>query len=163
MLAVYPPHSPTCTRTRTRSDFFIVLAAVAGLALSGCSRPAAPNAIVGAWYVTMPTAPYPYHLFLFHADGTVVQSNPDSGDPNHSDSNLMGAWKNEGNSVTAKLIETSADRTTHQFVVRTELSMSLQVQSNKFAGTGTAFHFDATGKPDGTPHSVAFHGDRILP
>jgi hypothetical protein len=41
--------------------------------------------IIGAWFVRMPKAPYPYHLFIFHADGTVIQSNPESGDPGSSD------------------------------------------------------------------------------
>ncbi len=96
----------------------------------------------------MPTAPYPYHLFIFHADGSVIQSNPDAGDPQRSDSNLMGTWKSAGDHVTAKLVETSADRTTHQFIDRTELEISLQVQSNKLQGTGTASVFDPTGQPD---------------
>ena len=111
----------------------------------------------------MPTAPYPYHLLIFHADGTVIQSNPDAGDPRTSDSNLMGAWTTAGTQVTAKLVETSADRTTHQFVSRTELAISLQVQLNTLHGTGTASVFDATGKLDGTPHPFTFDGDRILP
>jgi hypothetical protein len=32
----------------------------------------------------------------FHSDGTVEQSNPEAGDPNASDSNLMGAWTFDG-------------------------------------------------------------------
>jgi len=133
------------------------------LCLSGCSRQTVPPAIIGTWLVNMPAAPYPYHLFVFHADGTVIQSNPDSGDPRHSDSNLMGAWISAGGHVTAKLVETSADRTTHKFVSRTEIAMSLQVQVNTLHGTGTASVFDAKGKPDGTPHPFTFDGDRILP
>ena len=48
--------------------------------------------IVGAWVVTIPGAPFPVHMFVFHSDGTVEQSNPDAGDPSASDSNLAGAW-----------------------------------------------------------------------
>ena len=74
----------------------------------------------------MPTAPYPYHLFTFHADSTVIQSNPDAGASGHSDSNLMGAWTSAGDGFTTKLVETAADRTTHKFVSRTELAMSIR-------------------------------------
>ncbi len=47
----------------------------------------------------IPEAPFPYHLFVFHSDGTVLQSNPDAGDANTSDSNLMGAWIAEGDHI----------------------------------------------------------------
>jgi hypothetical protein len=157
MLDVHPPHASTHT-------WRIALAFLAAaLYLSGCSRPVPPPAIVSTWFIEMPTAPYPYHLFTFHADGTVIQSNPDAGDPRHSDSNLMGAWTAIGDRFTAKLVETAADRTTHKFVGRTELAMSIQVQANSLHGTGIASVFDATGKLDGTPHTFTFQGDRILP
>jgi ketosteroid isomerase-like protein len=119
--------------------------------------------IIGAWFVRMPKAPYPYHLFIFHADGTVIQSNPESGDPGSSDSNLMGVWTSNGETVNAKLLETSADRTTHQFVSRTELVMSLKVEANELRGTGTASTLDAAGKLNGPAHSFSFDGDRIMP
>ena len=48
--------------------------------------------IVGTWLVKIPEAPFPYHMFVFHADGTMLQSNPDAGDPNTSDSNGAGVW-----------------------------------------------------------------------
>jgi hypothetical protein len=139
----------------------VLLAAT--LNFSGCSRSVTPPAIVGTWLLEMPTAPYPYHLFTFHADSTVIQANPDAGDPRHSDSNLMGAWTSAGDGFTAKLVETAADRTTHKFLSRTELVMSIAVQSNSLHGTGTASVFDATGKLDGTAHPFTFEGNRILP
>lgn len=154
MLDVHAPHRAARVRT---------LFLAAALCLSGCSRPKVAPAIVGTWLVRIPAAPYPDHLFVFHADGTVIQSNPDAGDPRYSDSNLMGAWTTSGTQVTAKLVETSADRTTHQFVSRTELAMSLQAKSNTLHGTGTASVFDAAGQPHGTPKPFTFDGDRILP
>jgi hypothetical protein len=51
---------------------------------------------VGAWIVKIPDAPVPLHMFVFHSDGTVEQSDPDAGDPNSSDNNLMGAWRADG-------------------------------------------------------------------
>ena len=56
----------------------------------------------------------------------------------------MGAWTTDGTQVTAKPVEISTDRTTHQFVRRTELVPSLQVQLNTLHGTGTASIFDAS-------------------
>lgn len=165
MLDTHPAHVPA----GTWREFFvlittIVLGTLIAFASAGCARPPIPNAIVGAWFVKIPAAPYPYHLFIFHADGTVIQSNPDSGDPRNSDSNLVGAWTSAADGhVTAKLVETSADRSTHKFVSRTELTMSLQVQFNSLHGTGTALAFNATGKSDGKPLPFTFDGDRILP
>jgi ketosteroid isomerase-like protein len=146
-----------------RGDRWVAIAEQVNAPPSKPAPSAATVAIVGAWFVKIPAAPFPYHLFVFHTDGTVIQSNPDSGDPGHSDSNLMGAWSSAGGTITAKLVETSADRTTHQFVSRTELTMSLEVQGNTLHGTGTASAFGAAGKPDGTPRPFTFDGDRILP
>jgi hypothetical protein len=90
--------------------------------------------IVGAWVVKIPDAPFPLHLFVFHSDGTVEQSNPDAGDPTTSDSNLMGAWRIVGDEYRGKVVEITADRTTHRFATRGEISFELKVQR---LGTGT--------------------------
>jgi hypothetical protein len=62
---------------------------IATLCLTGCQaahkNPGPASEIVGAWLVTIPHVPFPLHMFVFHADGTVEQSNPDAGDPNTSD------------------------------------------------------------------------------
>ncbi len=118
-------HPPTLAAHNWR-DFFGVIARTAVslavcLLMLGCRQPAAPTqtlAVVGTWFVTIPEAPFPYHLFVFHSDGTVLQSNPDAGDANTSDSNLMGAWIAEGDHIRGKLVETAADRVTHRFVSR---------------------------------------------
>jgi hypothetical protein len=64
------------------------------LGLVACRPPALEKmfvpSIVGTWLVKIPEAPFPWHPFIFHSDGTVQQSNPDAGDPNTSDSNLIG-------------------------------------------------------------------------
>ncbi len=99
MLDLAPLHGPSHTR------HIALVFLTATLCLSSCSRPVAAPEVVGTWFVHMPTAPYPYHLFIFHADGSVIQSNPDAGDPRRSDSNLMGTWKSAGDYVTAKLVE----------------------------------------------------------
>ena len=66
---------------------------------------------------------------------------------------------------TAKLVETAADRTTHEFISRTELAMSIQ-SAIQLASRHRGQHRSSTptGKPDGTPsHPFTFDGDRILP
>jgi len=89
------------------------LAAIAlCLASLGCHRPPGdsdPASIVGVWSVTMPEAPFPYHLFVFHSDGTMQQANPDAGDAHTSDSNGMGVWASDaaGNHGKGKLSNSS--------------------------------------------------------
>jgi hypothetical protein len=120
-------------------------------------------AIVGAWVVKAPEAPFPLHLFVFHADGTVQQSNPDAGDPNTSDSNLMGAWLPSGDGFKGRLVEITADRTTHQFASRGEISFTLKVSGNAFSGTASAVFYDANGRPVTGPLQATLEGERVVP
>ncbi len=53
------------------------------------------SSIVGTWFVKASDAPFPYHMFVFNADGTMQQANPDAGDANTSDSDGKGIWKND--------------------------------------------------------------------
>src|SRR5689334_19900577 len=100
----------------------LALAALCSASLA-CRTVSGPqNPIVGTWFVKIPEAPFPYHMFVFHSDGTMQQSNPDAGDPNTSDSNGMGVWTLEGDSIKGKFVEVTADRATRQFVSRGEIS-----------------------------------------
>jgi hypothetical protein len=78
----------------------MVFSAVFNLALTGCvkspSEPNRPNPIVGAWFVKDAGAPFPYHMYVFNADGTMQQANPDAGDPRTSDSDGKGIWVADG-------------------------------------------------------------------
>jgi len=137
------------------------------LSAGGCTtpstnvRPASP--IVGAWVVRAPEAPFPFHVFVFHSDGTVEQSNPDAGDPKTSDSNLMGVWVPDGGAVRGKLVEVAADRITHQFVSRTEISFTVRVAGDTFKGAAEARSFDATGRPAGDRVQATLEGERVIP
>jgi hypothetical protein len=119
--------------------------------------------VVGTWIVKIPDAPFPLHLFVFHSDGTVEQSNPDAGDPNTSDSNLMGAWRAEGSSYRGKLVEITADRTSRQFAARGEIAFTLKVSGNTFAGLATAMFFDPSEHRIRGPVQVEMQGERVLP
>jgi len=135
--------------------------------ITGCQE--APSgsgdspAIVGAWIVRIPEAPFPLHMFVFHSDGTVEQSNPDAGDPDTSDSNLMGAWLAEGDGFKGKVIEITADRTTHQLVSRGEISFTLKVSGNVFSGTARAVFYDVSGQRVREPLQARLEGERVLP
>ena len=140
---------------------------VVALCLASCHE--APNGqgaspgVVGAWVVKIPDAPFPLHMFVFHSDGTVEQSNPDVGDPNTSDSNLMGVWRTVGDEYRGKVVEITADRTTRQFANRGEISFVLKVSGNTFDGTASATFFDANGRQIRGPIQVRMEGERVQP
>ena len=111
----------------------------------------------------VPEAPFPLHMFVFHSDGTVQQSNPDAGDPDTSDSNLVGAWRQDGDGFKGKLVEITADRTTHHFVSRGEISFTLEVSGNTFSGTAQAVFYDTNGQRVRGPLQASLEGERVLP
>ena len=119
--------------------------------------------IVGTWLVTIPEAPFPLHMFAFHPDGTVQQSNPDAGDPTSSDSGAMGVWLADRDGFKGKLVEVTADRTTHQFMSRGEISFALKVDGNAVSGTAIAVFYDANGRRVRGPVRATLKGQRVLP
>lgn len=137
------------------------------LSSAGCHQASSGRSdtppIVGTWFVKAPEAPFPLHVFVFHSDGTVLQSNPDAGDPDTSDSNAMGVWLPNGDGIKGKLVEITADRTTRQFASRGEISFSLKVNGNFFSGTASATFYDADGRRLRGPLPATLEGQRVLP
>ncbi len=127
------------------------------------SPPNQLHPIVGTWFVKTPEAPFPFHMFTFHADGTMLQSNPDAGDPRTSDSNGLGVWVAEGGKVRGKFVEVTADRTTRNFVSRGEISFTLTLAGNNLSGPLTANFYDAAGKLISGPLAATLTGERVLP
>lgn len=132
------------------------------LSTSGCARPResaplvdAPPAhpIVGTWIVHDPNAPFPYHLYVFSADGTMHQANPDAGDPRMSDSDGKGVWQARGDGVAVKWVELAADRTTHQYTGRLELTMRITVKGDSLTAFETVKVFDANGAAAPAPET----------
>ena len=119
--------------------------------------------IVGTWIVSIPDAPFPIHMFVFHGDGTVVQSNPEAGDPKTSDSNLMGVWVRDGEAFKGRLVEITADRDTHEFVSRGDITFRVSVTGNALHGNATAVFHDADWHEIGIPIQVTLDGKRVLP
>ncbi len=119
--------------------------------------------IVGTWIVKMPEAPFPIHMFVFHADGTVQQSNPDAGDPNTSDSSAMGVWLPNGDGFKGKIVEITADRTTHHFASRGEIAFMLKVEGDVLHGTASAKFYDTDGRLLKGPLAATLDGQRVVP
>ena len=145
----------------------VAFVGVMALSVAGCNggpdgQQASPP-VVGAWLVKIPDAPFPLHVFVFHSDGTVEQSNPDAGDPNTSDSNLMGAWRAVKGRYQGRMVEITADRATHQVASRGEIAFDLKIGGNTFDGTASATFFDPDGRRIRGPMQVRMEGERIQP
>jgi hypothetical protein len=140
---------------------------VVALGLAGCQQfpdeRSGSASIVGAWIVKIPDAPFPVHMFVFHSDGTVEQSNPDAGDAATSDSNLMGAWRRDRDGFKGRLVEVTADRTTHRLATRGEISFDVRVSGNRFRGVASAVFFGADGQRVRGPSQASMEGERVLP
>jgi hypothetical protein len=153
-------HSTTLTLELMRSlGKLVILPMLLAGAISavGCDderEHAAPvHPIVGTWLVHDPNAPFPHHLYVFNGDGTMQQANPDAGNARSSDSDGKGIWVNRGDRIEAKWVELSADRATHQYTGRLELTMQIRVQGDSLTATESAKLFDATGAPAPAPET----------
>lgn len=135
------------------------------LACSACYRSGNTDfpPIVGTWIVKAPEAPFPYHMFVFHADGTMQQSNPDAGDPNSSDSNGFGVWVKNGDAIKGKFVEVTADRASRRFASRGEISFVVKVNGNTLSGTASAIFYDAEGRRLRGPITSSVEGQRVMP
>ena len=150
-----------------RTNLAGVCLAAACLCSAACRPVSSPKSdapsIVGTWLVKSPGAPFPYHMFAFHSDGTMQQSNPDAGDSNTSDSDGMGVWASDANGIRGKFVEVTADRNTRQFVSRGEISFSIRVNGDRFSGSASALFFDVDGRKLKGPLAVTLEGQRITP
>lgn len=115
--------------------------------IAGCASPPPPTSpvapIVGAWIVKDPAAPFPYHMYVFNADGTMQQANPDAGDPHTSDSDGKGVWVARGGRIVGRWVEITADRSTHKYAGRTEVTFVIEVQGDTLTGSESVKSFDA--------------------
>lgn len=139
----------------------IAALAVAIVAIPAFAHPVAPDAVVGVWLVQHPTAPFPLHLYVFNADHTMQQANPDAGNSRSSDSDGKGVWQRRGEHVVGKWVEIMADRTTHKLTGHGELSFDLTISANRMVGKGTFIAFDTAGNAQGEPIDAPFTGTRI--
>ena len=119
------------------------------------------NSIIGVWIVHDETAPFPFHMYVFNADGTMQQANQDAGNPKASDSDGKGIWVARGDRVIGKWVEITADRETHKFAGRLDLSFNLKVDGDRLTGTRSAQPFSIDGKATGVPFRGSFTGTRV--
>ncbi|MGO4436756.1 hypothetical protein [Rhizobium sp. RAF56] len=139
------------------------LAAAALLSLLCGMTPAtaSDDAIVGVWVVKAADAPFPYHMFVFNADGTMQQANPDMGDENTSDSDGKGIWASKDGKIVGKFVEITADRATHKFASRGEISYEIAVSGETLTGTATAKFYDENDKLQRGPFPTPLTGKRV--
>ncbi len=142
-----------------------VLGTVLSVGLLGCSTIAGGNTganpIVGAWLVKDAAAPFPYHMYVFNADGTMQQANPDAGDKASSDSDGKGVWIADGRKIKGKWVEVTADRVSRQFIGRGELSFDIVADGNRFSGPSVFRFYDAEGKMVEGPIDTSISGERV--
>ena len=144
--------------------WYFTATAFLALALSAstlAARGPARDAIVGVWLVEHPTAPFPLHLYVFNADHTLQQANPDAGNPRESDSDGKGVWERRDDHFVGKWVEIMADRTTHKLIGRGELTFDVTVAGNCLTGKGTFHLFDPAGDRVGDPIDAPFTGTRV--
>lgn len=119
------------------------------------------QSIVGVWYVRVLGAPFEYHVFTFHADGTMLQANPDAGDAGTSDSIGMGTWLMDGDIVRAKFVENTAHRETHAFASRGEIALEMKIHDDMLIGYASATFYDAENKVIKGPTREKLKGTRV--
>ncbi|MEV8378992.1 hypothetical protein AB0P21_40010 [Kribbella sp. NPDC056861] len=117
--------------------------------------------VVGVWEVSAQGAPFGLHMMTFHPAGTMLQSNPDSGNRVTSDSAGMGVWKVGARSVRGRFMEAHADRTTGRLVGKSVISFELTVDGDHLTGTAEAIRYDAAGRPVGDPSPARLVGSRL--
>lgn len=122
---------------------------------------AKPAGIVGTWVVKAVDAPFTHHMFVFNADGTMQQANPDSGNPDNSDSDGKGIWAQKDGKVIGKFVEVTADRKTHKFVSRGEISYEIDLAGDAFTGTAAARFYGADDKLLRGPLPTPLEGKRV--
>ena len=131
----------------------------------GCSRSSPVNTrshpIVGAWLVKETGAPFRYHMYVFNADGTMQQANPDAGDAHTSDSDGKGVWIADGQKIRGKWAEVTADRVTRQFAGRGELSFDIVVIGDSFAGPSVFRSYGVNGTLVEGPINTSLAGERV--
>lgn len=107
------------------------------------------KSIVGAWRVDAIGAPYVPHLFTFHADGTMLTTNPtnvqeDPGDPHGgtNDSVGMGTWKiikdNDKRYVVGTFEQLNAYADDHTPADMLSVTFKLAVDHDEFDGPAMA-------------------------
>lgn len=119
------------------------------------------NPVVGVWIVEAPEAPFPHHVFSFHGDGTMVQSNPDGANPRTADSAGMGLWRAKGSLVVGRFVEVGAWRESRTFAGTSAIAFEIVVNGDGFRGHAETRLTDAAEQAVGESRSTALIGRRF--
>lgn len=138
-----------------------VIAAVSFSAMFGCTEPPKPHPVVGAWVVRHSAAPFQYHMYVFNADGTMQQANPDAGNARTSDSDGKGIWVAVGDTVRGKFVEVRADRETHAYLGQGEISFGVVIRGDSLIGAASGKFFDPAGTLSDGPIATDMTGSRV--
>jgi hypothetical protein len=98
---------------------------------------------------------------VFNADGTMQQANPDAGNATTSDSDGKGIWAAEGGHIRGKWVEIRADRATHAYIGRGEITFDLTVSGDRFSGAAVGRFYDPSGKLTDGPIDTPVSGERV--
>ena len=138
----------------------IVAAGTAG-GIVGCRERPPPQPVIGAWVVRHSAAPFQYHMYVFNADGTMQQANPDAGNARTSDSDGKGIWVADGDTVRGKFVEVRADRATHAYVGKGEISFRVVIRRDSLIGTASARFFNPADALVDGPIATDMIGSRV--
>ena len=145
---------------RRTSSILLAYAVAVAWASPGLSA-TARSPVIGTWIVKDEAAPFPFHMYVFNADGTMQQANPDAGDPKTSDSDGKGVWVTAGKSIRGKWVEIIADRQTHKFVGFGEITFELNVTGDRFVGPESFRLYDGEHNLVDGPFPSKLSGTRV--
>ncbi|SCL25154.1 hypothetical protein GA0074694_4142 [Micromonospora inyonensis] len=120
----------------------------------------ASSPIVGVWRVRAEGAPFPYHMFAFHSDGILHQSNPPAGNTTTSDTAGLGVWEDRGGAVKARLEEYRLACHDHS-ITRGVIELTLSVSHNSFTGTAEFNVYDVDDKHLDGPLYATVEGQKV--
>lgn len=119
------------------------------------------NTIVGVWRVQTEGAPFKFHMFAFHNDGTMQQSNPPAGNTETSDSAGLGVWAADGATVKARFEEYRV-ALKDGAITRGTIDFTLYIKDNSLDGACNFNIYDAeTGKHLRGPLAATVKGQRV--
>jgi len=116
---------------------------------------------VGAWYVDTVGAPFAPHGITFHADGTLVLTNPDAAEATNSSSAGMGSWVATSSGARGQFFEVNADKTTNQFTTILVVTFSITVTNTGFNGPASASYYDGNRNLVAGPFPATLVGQRF--
>ncbi|HSX29054.1 MAG TPA: hypothetical protein VLE73_00680 [Candidatus Saccharimonadales bacterium] len=118
--------------------------------------------IVGVWRVKTPDAPFTYHMFTFHSDGTLMQSNPPAGNTSTSDTAGMGIWRTGKDDTVQARFEEYRLGFTDKTVTRGVVDFSLRLNGDTLSGSAMFTIYDAeSGEQLRGPLTTVVTGSRV--